>query len=107
VLSSKSVKNLQDLKTAALRRSASGNLSATQQNTLSKQKAKLLAQEFLHSTMQAGSICSKFNNSSHQDELAAVVLQAQSHAAIVPSTLPPALAASNSATCDDGIDTMV
>ena len=83
VVSSKSIKKLQDLKTAALRRSASGNLSATQQNTLSKQKAKLLTQDLLHSTMQASSICSKFNNSLHQDELAATVLQALSHAAVV------------------------
>ena len=107
VLSSKSVKKLQDIKTAAVRRSASGNLSATQQDTLSKQKAKLLTQDFLHRTMQAGSICSKFNNSSHHDELAATVLQALSHAAFVPSTPPPALAASNSATPDVGIATMV
>lgn len=67
VLSFKSIKKLQDLKTAAVRRSASGNLSGTQQNSLSNQKAKLLTQDILHSTMQAGSICSKFNNSSHQD----------------------------------------
>jgi len=75
VLFSKSKKKLQDLKTA-VRRSANSNLSAVQQSTLSKQKTKLLTQDSLQSTMQAGSICSKFTNSSHLDELAAVVLQA-------------------------------
>lgn len=106
-LPSKSKNKLQDIKTAAVRRSASGNLSATQQSTLSKQKAKLLSQDFLHSTMQAGSICSKLNNSAHQDELAATVLQALSHASPVRLTPPPALAASNFATSDVGIATMV
>ena len=54
LLSSKSTKKLQDLNTAAVRQSASGNLSAAQKNTLSKHKAKLLTQNYLHNTMQAG-----------------------------------------------------
>ncbi len=54
LLSSKSTKKLQDLNTAAVRQSASGNLGAAQKNTLSKHKAKLLTQNYLHNTMQAG-----------------------------------------------------
>ena len=105
-LSTASAKTLHVCHTAAVRRSASGNLSAAQSTTLRKYRAKILIQDFMRTTMQAGSICRTFNTSTKQDQddLAATVLQAllHAHAVQLPSTSQPALPFSSSAASDEG-----
>ena len=98
-LSTALAKTLHDLHTAAVRRSASGNLGAAQSPTVRKHRAKLLIQDFMRTTMQAGSICRTFNTSTNQDDLAATVLQAllHAHAVQLSSTPQPALPSSSSA----------